>query len=244
MKNEGWVKMYRSLTDNWLWEDKPFARGQAWIDLLFLANHSEQKTFIDGNLEKIERGQIITSIRKLCDRWGWSNTKVRKFLKILESDSMVSIKNDTKKTVITLVNYSVYQDFENEKTTQKRQQNDTETSQKHTNKNVKNDNNINNNNNIKRFAPPDYEQVSRYCRQRNNGIDPEEFVDYYTAKDWMVGKSKMKDWKAAVRNWERNQAKKNAKQKSKVTNLAHLECDRDYDFGALERQLFEKQMTG
>ena len=39
-------------------------------------------------------------------------------------------------------------------------------------------------------------------------------------------------------------AKKNAKQKPKVTNLAHLECDRDYDFGALERQLFEKQMTG
>ena len=100
------------------------------------------------------------------------------------------------------------------------------------------------NNNIKRFTPPDCEQVSRYCQQRNNGIDPEEFVDYYTAKDWMMGNSKMQDWKAAVRNWERNQAKKNAKQKPKVTNLAHLECDRDYDFGALERQLFEKQMTG
>lgn len=69
-------------------------------------------------------------------------------------------------------------------------------------------------------------------------------MDYYKAKDWMMGNSKMQDWKAAVRNWERNQAKKNAKQKPKVTNLAHLECDRDYDFGALERQLFEKQMTG
>ena len=60
----------------------------------------------------------------------------------------------------------------------------------------------------------------------------------------MMGNSKRQDWKAAVRNWERNQAKKNAKQNPKVTNLAHLECDHDYDFGALERQLFEKQMTG
>lgn len=124
--------------------------------------------------------------------------------------------------------------------TQKRHQNDAEATHK---KKVKNNNKYNNNN-IKRFTPPDCEQVSRYCQQRNNGIDPEEFVDYYTAKDWMMGNSKMQDWKAAVRNWERNQAKKNAKQKPKVTNLAHLECDRDYDFGALERQLFEKQMTG
>lgn len=77
-----------------------------------------------------------------------------------------------------------------------------------------------------------------------HGIAPGDYVDYYTAKDWMIGNSKMQDWKAAVRNWERNQAKKNAKQKSKVANLARLECDRDYDFGALERQLFEKQMTG
>lgn len=171
---------------------------------------------------------------------GWSNSKVVKFLKILESDSIIYVKSDTRKTVITIVNYSVYQGFVDEKTTQKRHQNDAEATHK---KKVKNNNKYNNNN-IKRFTPPDCEQVSRYCQQRNNGIDPEEFVDYYTAKDWMMGNSKMQDWKAAVRNWERNQAKKNAKQKSKATNLAHLECDRDYDFGALERQLFEKQMTG
>lgn len=67
--------------------------------------------------------------------------------------------------------------------------------------------------------------------------------DFYSAEDdiWMTRKQ---IGEAAVRNWERNQAKKNAKQKPKVTNIAHLECDRDYDFGALERQLFEKQMTG
>lgn len=238
--NEGWVKTYRSLTDHWVWQDKPFSKGQAWMDLLLMVNHSEKKILIDGKLENVERGQTVSSIRKLCDRWGWSNTKVKNFLKMLENDSMIHVKSDTKKTVITIVNYSVYQGFVDEQATQKRHQNDAEATHK---KKVKNNNKYNNNN-IKRFTPPDCEQVSRYCQQRNNGIDPEEFVDYYTAKDWMMGNSKMQDWKAAVRNWERNQAKKNAKQKPKVTNLAHLECDRDYDFGALERQLFEKQMTG
>lgn len=206
MSNTGWIKLHRKITDHWLWEDKPFARGQAMIDLLILARYNDQSKYIDGNLETVERGSVITSIRRLCDRWGWSNSKVVKFLKTLENDSIIHVKSDTKKT-------------------------------------VKNNNKYNNNN-IKRFTPPDCEQVSRYCQQRHNGIDPEEFVDYYTAKDWMIGNSKMQDWKAAVRNWERNQAKKNAKQKSKTTNLSRLECDRDYDFGALERQLFEKQMTG
>ena len=55
-----------------------------------------------------------------------------------------------------------------------------------------------------RFVPPDVNQVQEYCDNRNNGIDAQAFVDFYTSKGWMVGKNKMKDWKAAVRTWERN----------------------------------------
>lgn len=55
-----------------------------------------------------------------------------------------------------------------------------------------------------RFSPPSVEEVREYCKERNNGIDPEYFVDHYTANGWMAGKNKMKDWKAAVRKWERN----------------------------------------
>lgn len=55
-----------------------------------------------------------------------------------------------------------------------------------------------------RFIPPDANQVQEYCDSRNNGIDAQTFVDFYTSKGWMVGKNKMKDWKAAVRTWERN----------------------------------------
>lgn len=54
------------------------------------------------------------------------------------------------------------------------------------------------------FAPPTVEEVKEYCIERKNNVDAEKFVDYYTSKGWLVGKTKMKDWKAAVRNWERN----------------------------------------
>ena len=54
-----------------------------------------------------------------------------------------------------------------------------------------------------RFSPPTPDQVRDYCRQRGNAVDAERFVDFYAAKGWMVGKNRMKDWKAAVRTWER-----------------------------------------
>ena len=57
----------------------------------------------------------------------------------------------------------------------------------------------------KSFVPPSVEEVRIYCAERDNSISPEQFVDFYSAKGWMVGKTKMKDWKACVRTWERNQ---------------------------------------
>ena len=56
----------------------------------------------------------------------------------------------------------------------------------------------------KRFAPPSLAEVQEYCRERKNTVSPERFIDYYTANGWKVGKNSMKDWKAAVRSWERN----------------------------------------
>ena len=56
----------------------------------------------------------------------------------------------------------------------------------------------------KRFTPPAREEVQAYCIERKNNVDVERFIDYYTSNGWMVGKNKMKDWKAAVRTWERN----------------------------------------
>lgn len=55
------------------------------------------------------------------------------------------------------------------------------------------------------FSKPTLEEVRAYCEERHNGIDPEKFYDYYESQGWLVGKSRMKDWKAAMRNWERRE---------------------------------------
>lgn len=57
----------------------------------------------------------------------------------------------------------------------------------------------------KGFAPPSLADISQYCQQRENSVDPETFFDFYSSKGWMVGKNKMKDWKASVRTWEKRE---------------------------------------
>lgn len=60
----------------------------------------------------------------------------------------------------------------------------------------------------KRFRAPTVEEVREYCRERNNRVDPERFVDFYAGKGWRVGSSPMKDWKACVRTWEARDGRK------------------------------------
>ena len=84
------------------------------------------------------------------------------------------------------------------------------------------------------FRPPDVSEVRSYCQERKNRVDPERFVDFYTSKGWFVGKTKMKDWKAAVRNWEKEENARSGttKQSTQPSNTRN-----DYDFEAIERAL-------
>lgn len=59
----------------------------------------------------------------------------------------------------------------------------------------------------KRFIPPTVDEVAAYCQERGNSLDPDAFVDFYASKGWMVGKNPMRDWKAAVRTWERSEGR-------------------------------------
>lgn len=61
---------------------------------------------------------------------------------------------------------------------------------------------------IKKFVKPTIEEIEEYCKSRNNGINANAFYDFYESKDWMVGKNKMKDWKACIRTWEQRQPRK------------------------------------
>ena len=75
--------------------------------------------------------------------------------------------------------------------------------------NNKEDININNNSLSKRessrFQKPSIDEIRQYCISRNNSVDPEQFFNFYESKGWTIGKSPMKDWRAAVRTWEKRE---------------------------------------
>jgi hypothetical protein len=90
--------------------------------------------------------------------------------------------------------------------------------------------NYKNNNNIKettkRFIVPTLEQVRTYCEERKNGIDPESFHSFYESKGWVIGKSPMKSWKAAIITWEKG--RNNGKGANKYSGLS----EKNYHEGA------------
>ena len=109
MAEKNFFLVNRSLLAHWLWQDKPFSKGQAWIDLIALANYADTKVVSRGEVVTCKRGDVNFSILYLSERWGWSRGKTARFLKLLESDSMVKINATTNRTTITIENYERFQ---------------------------------------------------------------------------------------------------------------------------------------
>jgi len=132
----GWILLHRQICDNdYLWQDKPFSRGQAWIDLLMTAEIADRYSQKYG--ETIYRGQQIVTIRSLAKRWGWSVGKIFDYLNALQSATMVKIESNTKRTVITIANYDLYQDVKNTKRTRNEKKMNTNRTPTLLNKEVK-----------------------------------------------------------------------------------------------------------
>lgn len=125
-------------------------------------------------------------------------------------------------------------------------QSGTKAEPKRTNPEPNDNDNVNDNvNDIKesvekkpRFYPPTLEELKKYIADNKYNVDPERFIDYYTANGWTVGKNRMKDWKAAVRNWDRSQKsggrmRQESTAKTKFSNFEQ----RSYDYDALESAL-------
>lgn len=160
-KDKGWISLYRAVKDGWLWEDKPFARGQAWIDLLLQANHKERKIFSKGELVNIKRGSFLTSDQELAERWGWSRKKVRGYLEVLAKEQMIVLNRSPKGTSLSIANWDLYQHqgtTEEQRRVQQKNnsgttEDTTEGQQKNTNNNDNNYNNENNEENGKKEEP-------------------------------------------------------------------------------------------
>lgn len=199
--NKGWIKLYRDITD-WKWWSAPNT-AHLYVHLILTAN-IEDKEWRDII---VERGSLVTSINSLSLATGLSVQSIRTSLRRLESTGDIKKKSTSEWTMITICNYDSYQDSDY-------QSNKPTTNQQHTNNNnyrIEEYKNIKKENNIKEkkvFRKPSVAEVTEYCQQLHNGIDAEHFVAFYESKGWVVGKSPMKDWKAAVRTWEQTRKNK------------------------------------
>ena len=107
-----YIYLDRQIQHHWTYQDKPFSKGLAWIDLLMLADFYDHTSNWRGKPTEFKRGDVNRSIAFLAARWGWSRDKTRRFLRALESDGMILINATSNRTTLTIVNYGFYQNLE------------------------------------------------------------------------------------------------------------------------------------
>jgi DNA replication protein DnaD len=135
----GWIKLDREITSHWIFEDSWKFRN--WIDLLTLVNHSKQKVNIKGTVLTCFRGQTLCSLDTFARRWKCDKSKVRRFLKLLEDDSMIELKSEHITTRLTICNYDTYQGEGNADETQVKRKRNADETQVTPNKNEKKEKN-------------------------------------------------------------------------------------------------------
>lgn len=122
----GWIKIHRKIEGHWLYKNSKHLHW--WIDILLSANYEKRKFLIKGKLIECNAGETVNSLETWAKRWGVDKTVTRRFLKLLENDSMIVLKNETVTTRITICNYESYQSIGNADETQvKRTRNASET---------------------------------------------------------------------------------------------------------------------
>ena len=227
----GFIKIHRSIR-KWEWHDDPITLS-VWIHLLLDANY-ENKAW---HGQTINRGQLVIGQAKYAKTCGITQQQLRTVLNRLKSTHEITTKSTNKYTVVTIANYDLYQSNQCESThkltrsaTNEQQTNNIQITTTKEIKNLRNEEvikkDISSNEDIQKkpkkerivFVPPTVEEIAQYCRERNNSINPNQFFDWNESKGWLVGNSKMKDWKAAVRTWELRSAE-NQQQQSRYPKV-------------------------
>ena len=211
--NNGWIKIHRSITKHWIWENADYLRW--WLDLLLYAEYEDKKRLTSrSKLVQVKRGQVLVSIRGLKRRWARQDKAeniiapsvhtVLRFLRLLEEDGMITrTLGEHQTSLITICNYASYQATSNADSNadsnapliKNIRNKETKEIQEETGARARSS----------RFVPPTLEEVQAYINEKQYHFDAAHFLDYYTSNGWRVGKNPMKDWKAAVRNWARSE---------------------------------------
>lgn len=172
---------------------------------------------------KLERGQWLRSTRKIQEDLSYienrqvktySTSVINRCIKKLEREQRICTKTHELGTVFTVLNYELYQGFArfgktNLEHNLEQHQNSVGTVEEQYQNNNKKEKKEEESKVVparKKFTIPMIEEVQAYCEERKNNVDAERFHNHYTAIGWMIGKSAMKDWKAAIRTWEKKVA--------------------------------------
>lgn len=236
--SKGWVSIHRTLLDHWLWKDRPFSKGQAWIDLILLANFEDKKIAYKGEIELCRRGTVNLSILELSKRWGWDRKTVRRFLSVLERDQMVTVSATTHRTTITLEKYDFFQDYGSTDGSTDGSTNGTTKSQQSPTTNKDNNLIIKQDKHID-AKPPTLNEVKTYIAEKGYNVDADTFFNYYAVNDWHDRDGKpVKRWKQKIVVWDRKKRERSMKDSTidnGSLNLERQNYDQRKDYSTAER---------
>ncbi len=186
----GYIKLWRKIIDGgWLKNHKLWV---FWSWCLVKASHKECDLVVGCQQVHLMPGDFVFGLNKASEELDMSVRSIRTIIDFLRNSQNMTIKTTNKYSVISITNWGIYQseEIQNDNQNDKRPTNDRQQTRMY-----KNEKNI--------FIIPTVEQVREYCIQRGNKIDPEKFVAFYESNGWLVGKNKMKKWKAAIITWEK-----------------------------------------
>ena len=210
--SNGWVSIWRELFEKPIWLNSTPEHKVILITVFLMANHKPNQWEWKGVKCIVDRGQFITSAKSIIECAGQGITRQNVRGALLRFEKLGFLTNESTKTGcrLTICNYNRYQKPNgaiNQAINQEVTKHQPRGNQEVTTNNKDNNNNNDNKKKRKVFAPPSVEEVKEYILEKGYSIDPNNFVDFYESKGWMVGRNKMKAWKAGVRNWNTRQKK-------------------------------------
>jgi hypothetical protein len=206
---EGAFQVARKLFNSEIWLTKPSSWLKIWLYIFGKVNHTNTSLF--------NRGENYFNFTKELKDIGPDITydMVRHCIVYLKVRTMISTRKSTRGMIIKVLNFDKYQTLDNYKSTIKSTSTRTIRAQSEHNRSTMINKNVKNEKNEKKrydapthernLIPPTLEMVTKYCLERKNGIDPQHFMNSNEQKGWMIGvsKTKMVDWQAAIRTWEK-----------------------------------------
>ena len=209
--DKGYIKLYRKVMCNpVIMKDSDHLA--VWVYLLLKAEWKEREILFRGERITLKPGQGVFRYKEIAEELGINISKVRRITELFKCEQKMNIETSNQKSVFSILRWGDYQANEqrmnNERTTNEQRMNNLPIY-------IRNEEGEEYKNTtraraceseavpLRSIIPPTLDMVRGYCQSRGNTIDPEEFLDWYEARDWMTGKTRMKDWQATIRGWER-----------------------------------------